>query len=245
MDDISNKNTKIMYPKFREISGYHFLYQKYYDTTPQNIPIDKENSITQDRYQEMLHRVITYTKTHNKLPLYVTINPTNPCYRSPRFLNGSDIKQSTNYFCACKISQQILYELYNIRVPETELAKLSHTTKEHGTSHQGIIDAITTEAEKHGHRVKIEFKYLKDTSWKEIGEQIANPDIGIFIHNLYKNRWGHYEYIIGVCLDTNTIIVANSLEGTIETRPIHTMTEYIQGISQPSIGIVTKKKRQD
>ena len=241
MNDISNKNTKIMYPKFREMSGYHFLFQKYYDTIPQTIPLDKKNSITQDRYQEMLHRVITYTKTHNNTPpLYVTINPTNPCYRSPRFLTGRDIKQSTNYFCACKISQQILYELYGIQIPETELAKLSHTTPKAGTSHQGIIDAITKEAEKHGHRVKIEYKYFKDTNWKQIGEQVANPHIGIFIHNLYKNRWGHYEYIIGVCLNTKTIIVANSLQGIIETRPMHTMEQYIKGIKQPSIGIVTQ-----
>jgi hypothetical protein len=243
MTDISNKNTKIMYPKFREMSGYHFLFQKYYNHPAKNIPVDSKNSITQDRYQEMLHRVIQYTKTHNNTPpLYVTINPTNPCYRSPRFLTGNEIKQSTNYFCACKISQQILYELYNIRVPETELAKLSHTTKEYGTSHQGIIDAIKTESTKHGHQVKIEFQYLKDTTWKQIAEQVANPKIGIFIHNLYKNRWGHYEYIIAICTDTKTILVANSLTGQIEHRPMNTMLEYMKGISQPSIGIVTKIK---
>ena len=65
MNDISNKNTKISYLTFREISGYNFLFQKYYDTISQNIPIDKQNSITQDRYQEMLNRIITYTKTHH------------------------------------------------------------------------------------------------------------------------------------------------------------------------------------
>lgn len=209
-----------MYPKFKEMSGYNFLFQKYYDHPAQTIPVNKENSITQDRYQEMLHGVITYTKTHNNTPpLYVTINPTNPCYRSPRFLTGENIKQNTNYFCACKISQQILYELYGIQVPETELAKASHTTPEAGTTHQGIIDAITKEAEKHGHQVKIEYKYFKDNNWKQNGEQVANPDIGIFIHELYKNRWGHYEYIIGICTDNHTIIIANSLTGTIETRP--------------------------
>jgi hypothetical protein len=241
MNDISNKNTKIMYPKFREMSGYHFLFQKYYNHTAQNIPIDSKNSITQDRYQEMLHRVTTYTRSHNNTPpLYVTINPTNPCYRSPRFLTGQDIKQSTNYFCACKISQQILYELYGIYVPETELAQLSHTTQEYGTSHTGIQDAITKETTKHGHQVKIQFEYLKNITWKQIGEMIANPNIGIFIHSLYKNRWGHYEYIIGICTHNNTIIVANSLTGEIEHRPIKTMKEYIKGISQPSIGIVTK-----
>jgi hypothetical protein len=71
---------------------------------------------------------------------------------------------------------------------------------------------------------------------------VANPDIGIFIHNLYKKKWGHYEYIIGLCTDTHTINVANSLTGDIEHRPIKTMLEYMKGISQPSIGIVTKIK---
>jgi hypothetical protein len=243
MNDISNKNTKIMYPKFREMSGYHFLFQKYYGHPAKTIPVDKENSITQDRYQEMLHRVIQYTRTHDSTPpLYVTINPTNPCYRSPRFLTGRDIKQSTNYFCACKISQQILYEIFGIRVSEKELATLSHTTKEYGTSHQGIIDAITKEAQKHGHQVKIRFEYLKNTNWTKIGEMVASPDIGVFLHDLYKNKWGHYEYIIGVCTDTNSIIVANSLSGELENRPQKTMEQYMKGISQPSVGIVTKIK---
>jgi hypothetical protein len=164
MSDISNKNTKIMYPKWREISGYNYLYQKYYNKTPDRIPVNSQNYITRDRFNEMLHRTIQYVKEHRNLPAYITINPTHPSYRSPRFLTGDDIKQSTNYFCACKISQQILYELYNIRVPETELAKHAHTTKEYGTSHSGIIQAITQEAAKHGHQVKIEFQYLKDTN---------------------------------------------------------------------------------
>lgn len=231
-----------MYPQFRKMSGYHYLYLKYYGHISKTIPVNNENYITQDRYQEMLHRVITYTRNHNNTPpLYVTINPTNPCFRSPRFLTGKDIKQSTNYFCACKISQQILYELYNIRVPETELALIEQTTS-HGTSHNGIIQGIKTEATKHHHQVKVEFKNFKTLDWTRIGEMVANPNIGIFIHNLYKNRWGHYEYIISICNNKKTIIIANSLTGTIETRPQKTMEQYIQGIKQPSIGIVTKIK---
>jgi len=81
MNDISNKNTKIMYSKFREMSGYHFLFQKYYDTIPQTIPIDKENSITQDRYQEMLHRVITYIITQHHYMLQST--PPTPAIEAP------------------------------------------------------------------------------------------------------------------------------------------------------------------
>jgi hypothetical protein len=159
---------------------------------------------------------------------------------SPRFLTGHDIKQSTPYFCACKISQQILYELYNIKVPESEIAKHSDTTPTSGTSHTGIIKAIKYEATQHQGEVTVEFKNFKTLGWTRIGEMVTNPHIGIFIHNLYHNRWGHYEYITGICNDKKTIIVANSLTGTIETRPQKTMEQYIQGISQPSIGIVTK-----
>ncbi|MGB9979359.1 peptidoglycan-binding domain-containing protein [Methanobacterium sp.] len=168
----------------------------------------------------------------------ITASTKDPCYKSPRFLNDKDLKQDTNYFCACNVSQQVLFELFGIRVPESELAREEGTTTD-GTGHDGIKAGIIKEAKDHGHKVSVEFVNWSSKSLDEIGEMIADPNTGIFVHDKYKETWGHYEYLTGLCKDKSTVIVANSLSGGyMETRPISTLVKWINMINQPSLGIV-------
>lgn len=188
------------------------------------------------------------------LPKYVTLEnrfqnstPTNPtapdndgCYRSKRYLKDANIKQDTNYWCACNIFQQIMYELYGLTISESVIASAMGTTTD-GTAHTGIINGGKAIAKQYGHTVSIEFVNYSSLTEKQIGELIANPDVGLFFHDLYKNKWGHYEYIIGLCPSSGVYTVANSLSGGyIEQRSRATMQSYINGISQPSVGIVRK-----
>jgi hypothetical protein len=198
-----------------------------------------------------LSRVLAFYKENNYLPNYVilenrfkTTNPTAPdndgCYRSKRYLKDANIKQDTNYWCACNIFQQIMYELYGLTISESVIAQAMGTTTD-GTAHNGIISGGKAIAQRYGHTVSIEFVNYSSLTEKQIGELIANPDVGLFFHDLYKNQWGHYEYIIGLCPSTGTYTVANSLSGGyIEQRNRETMKSYINGISQPSVGIVRK-----
>jgi hypothetical protein len=196
-------------------------------------------------------RVLAYYHENGTLPNYVTLynmfkqaNPTDPdndgCYRSKRYLKDANIKQDTNYWCACNIFQQIMYELYGLTISESIIAQAMGTTTD-GTAHTGIINGGKRIAQRYGHNVSIEFVNYSSLTEKQIGELIANPDVGLFFHDLYKNQWGHYEYIIGLCPNTGTYTVANSLSGGyIEQRSQATMQSYINGISQPSVGIVRK-----
>lgn len=200
---------------------------------------------------DAIQRVQKYRKTkgtnppkvwiHDKQPM-ITPTPTvnTDCYQSKRYLTDANIKQDTNYFCACNIFQQIMYELYGIVIKESDIAAAMGTTT-NGTSHQQIINGGKSIAQRYGHSISIEFKNYSDVSEKQLGEMIADPNIGIFIHDLYKLTWGHYEYLIGLCTSTGVYTVANSLSGGyIEKRSRATLKSYINGISQPSVGIVRK-----
>jgi len=133
-----------------------------------------------------------------------------------------------------------MYELYGIVIKESDIASAMGTTT-NGTSHQQIINGGKAIAQKYGHSVSIEFKNYSDLTEKQLGELIADPNVGVFIHDLYKLTWGHYEYLIGLCISTGIYTVANSLSGGyIEKRSRAAMKSYISGISQPSVGIVRK-----
>jgi len=198
---------------------------------------------------DAIGRVQKYRKNNSKNPPKVwiydgTSTPTpsqsTDCYNSQRYLTDSNIKQDTNYFCACNVFQQIMYELYGIVIKESDIASAMGTTT-NGTSHQQIINGGKAIAQKYGHSVSIEFKNYSDLTEKQLGELIADPNVGVFIHDLYKLTWGHYEYLIGLCISTGIYTVANSLSGGyIEKRSRAAMKSYISGISQPSVGIVRK-----
>lgn len=198
---------------------------------------------------DALLRYGRYVHVNKQIPpkIWISPEPATPptptstdCYQSKRYLTDVNLKQDTNYFCACNIFQQIMYELYGILIKESDIAKAMGTTT-NGTDHNGIINGGKAIAKQYGHSVSIEFKNYSSMTEKEIGELIADPNVGIFIHDLYKLTWGHYEYLIGLCLSTGIYTIANSLSGGyIEQRSRETLKSYINGISQPSVGIVRK-----
>ncbi|MCE7699932.1 MAG: peptidoglycan-binding protein [Methanobacterium paludis] len=176
--------------------------------------------------------------TSTKTTTTTTVKATDGCMRSPRFISDADIKQDTNYFCACNTVQQVLYELLGIKFKESEIAVIGGTTTS-GTDHNGIIKDIKTELAKYGKSANVYFKNMSEIGWQKVGELAQSPTKAVFFHDLYKNKWGHYEYVIGVCMSNKKVIIANSLSGGyIENRDFSVMQQYINGISQPSVGIV-------
>lgn len=201
---------------------------------------------TKANLKDAINRVQKYRKDKGQNPPKVWIYDTTPsptptdCYKSQRYLTDVNLKQDTNYFCACNIFQQIMYELYGLIINELDIAKAMGTTT-NGTDHNRIINGGKAIAKQYGHSVSIEFVNYSSMTEKQIGELISDPNVGIFVHDLYKLTWGHYEYLIGLCLSTGVYTVANSLSGGyIEQRSRETLKSYINGISQPSVGIVRK-----
>lgn len=134
------------------------------------------------------------------------------CYNSPRFLEDSNMFQNDDTWCGLNVIQQIFKELFNILVLESDLYKYGYTGSG-GTAPADLKKIIIAHAKKLGHEVTIEVNSLESLTWKGVGERVANPDIGVFFHENYKQTWGHYDYCVSVC--PINIYMANSLEGKV------------------------------
>lgn len=209
------------------------------------------------KYQDLLTRCNAWRNTHNGAnPNFLYIlkktnsnSTTRPdavgddlkpngdgWYLSPRYKsNSSAIKQETLYWCACNMLQQLIYELTGKWISESYIAKLAGTTTS-GTGHDGINSALKKIASNLGVTWTINWTYFSDLGYDQLGKLIKEPKIGTGQHSVYKLKWGHYEYIIGVNPSTNKVLVANSLSGGwLEYRTFATNTKYINANSQKSI----------
>jgi hypothetical protein len=184
----------------------------------------KGEYVTRIRFKDMLTRELAYRKAQlalgnyepgtkqGKRPAYVWIIKPKPVpvpqsgiYQSPRFVHN--LKQGTHYWCAPFMEEQLIYELYDIRIAQSEMARESGTGTA-GTGHAGVINGITMEVKQLKHKVSCVFKNFSDTGWTKLGEMVTDPVIGIGIHCLYRNKWGHY--MVPVYLNLNTKIVGFS-----------------------------------
>jgi hypothetical protein len=189
---------------------------------PTSVLVDGEK-ISQADYTDAIKRVQAYIESNGKpktvrMGTAVTSTSVTPpkiqvqtgVYVSPKWKHNMD--QDTKYYCAPFVDAQILYELYGIDVAEKYLAEQAGTTTS-GTGHPGIISAVTIGAAKYGHSVQASFQNFSDTGWKLLGEMVADPNIGIGLHVLYRNHigWGHYMYPVLIDLNKKIITCIDSL----------------------------------
>ena len=119
-------------------------------------------------------------------------------------------------------------------------------TTTNGTGHSGLETAIATIARKEKVNLKVSWKNLSDLGssqkarFKAFGELMTKKDTSVFLHLLYRNKYGHYELIKTVNTDNSKVLVPNSLGnkcsspaycGYMETRTYSTEASYIAGIS--------------
>lgn len=168
--------------------------------------------------------------------------------------NGCNKKgQCTSYYCACcSIRQQMSKQDIDDFLQGT-IAGYAGTTSA-GTSHNGIETALATIARRKGIKIKVEWKNFSDLGntvrerFKALGELLKQQNIGIILHTLYKNLYGHYETVQEVNMNNNTCTVLNSLGskcggatfcGYTEVRSFTELARNLAGISQKSICIIT------
>ena len=135
---------------------------------------------------------------------------------------------------------------------ELNIASMAGTTSS-GTSHQGLETALAKIASSYNIKINVTWKNFSDLGksrferWTALGKLIEQQNIGVIVHNLYRNRYGHYEVIKQINTNNNTCIVLNSLGnkctstaycGYLETRSFSTFESYMSGISQKSICII-------
>lgn len=213
----------------------------------------------------MMARIIVWYYDHNNsLPNYANANSSyftgaQSVAQSGNQLNAyltsqgcSGMGQCTSYYCACNALQQCFYRLTGVKVNESTLASVMGTTTA-GTGHAGINTGVSWFNKKYGTDIKITWKNFSDLGsndsarWQEL-QNLINKG-AVFVHLLYRNKWGHYEVPKSIGGGVN-ISILNSLGnscgsgtycGYIETRSKSAQKSYINGVSQKSIAILTKR----
>lgn len=215
---------------------------------------DGKTKIDKATYIDMCKRFSKYEVDNGRSPSIVYLKAPNSSSSSssstselkPYLTNSgcSGMGQCTGYYCACNSLQQAFYRLTGILVAESTIASWAGTTS-NGTSHSGIDTAVAKFNNKYNKNLKIQWKNFSDLGWSKIQEYINQG--AVFAHLLYRNQWGHYEPIKSVNSDNLSIL--NSLGeycnypaycGYIETRSKSTQIQYMNGISQKSICIITR-----
>lgn len=225
-----------------------------YVTSKSGVKYDKAT------YVDMAKRVALWEVTYKTRPKVVYLkgnatstNNTAPSSSLKPYLTTTGcagMGQCTSSSCACNSLQQDLYRLTGIQVPESTLASVMGTTSS-GTSHQGIETGVAWFNKKYNQNIKITWKNFSDLGstdaarWNKLKEYMDKG--AVFIHLLYRNKWGHYE--VPKAVNGSNLTILNSLGnrchspaycGYIETRSKANQIAYMKGISQKSIAILTK-----
>lgn len=173
----------------------------------------------------------------------------NPYISSPyNKKSGCDaMGQNTNYYCGVSALQKVLYK-FGIHVSQKQLASVAGTTKK-GTDHQGLRTAVAWVSKHYGVKLTVKEYNFSELGFEKIAKMICKSNVDIIWHLLYRNKYGHYEKVKAIDLKKGTVDVINSLGnkcsnncfcGYIETRSFATQKQYINGISQKSIIVITK-----
>ena len=215
----------------------------------------------------MLARIVNFLYTNGKLPSSAVVNSNyfststtttkkaTTTTKTPKLYSYltsegcSGMGQCTGYYCGPNSLQQMFYRLTGIKVAESTIAAVAGTTTD-GTDHEGLNTAVSWFNKKYNKKIKITWKNFSDLGssnserWTALKKYIKNG--AVFVHLLYRNQWGHYEVILEVRDDDLRIL--NSLGdycsypaycGYIESRDKSEQIDYINGISQKSIAILT------
>lgn len=183
---------------------------------------------------------------------------TNP-YSSTPHPTGSGCNgmgQNNAYCCGPSAIHKIIYKFGIHDISQSQIAAWAGTTSG-GTSHQGLETAIAKINQVKGTKLSIKWYNKSELTWEKIGQIICQPNKGVFCHLLYKNggtcsgsgNFGHYEALVKVNTSTQYVKVINSLGskcnngcycGYYQDRTMSCQEQFMRGISQKSIAVITK-----
>lgn len=174
-------------------------------------------------------------------------------YNKPKAKYGRSTKQgcdnrgqNNGHNCGPHMVQEIIRNLTGKVIPQKTLAAVMGTTTS-GTDHQGINTGFAWFNKKYGYNLKVEWKNFSDLGWKGIKKILESDNQDCGLHELYRDKWGHYTNYDKVY--DNTVDVHNSLGdscshgcycGYTENRSKTDARRYLAGISQKSVLVVTK-----
>ena len=178
-----------------------------------------------------------------------TAKPIATCQNKVNLNKGCDaMGQNTSYFCGVCALQKCLYK-FGINETQNALAKVCGTTTK-GTSHNGLKTGIAWASKKHKVNLTVKEAYFSDYTLKQLKDIICNKNTAVICHDLYRLKYGHYEFIKSIDVDKKEFEIVNSLGskcplgcycGYIEKRSYATQKQYCNGVSQKSLIIIEKR----
>lgn len=203
-------------------------------------------------------KIVVFYGSKKTMPNYVTINSsalttstTTSSTKKSKYGHATkqgcdNMGQNTGYYCGCHSLQEVFRNLTGKVVPQSTIAKWAGTTTS-GTGHPGLESAVAMFNKTYGFKLTVQWKNLSDVGWSGVKKIINSSNQDLIIHNLYRNKWGHYEVVNSI--SGSTVKVQNSLGdqgcgscycGYVESRSTGTYQSYINGISQKSLMIITR-----
>lgn len=205
--------------------------------------------------------VFKNTSSSNKTSSKTTTTSTsdsNIFISSPHYTEQgcNKLGQCTPYYCAPHSIHQGLKKFGITQFSESQLASWCGTTTS-GTSHNGIHTCIAKVAQKTGKKLTVkEYNFSELGSWKKVGQLMSKSNVFVIFHLWYSgagsyvddDACGHYEMLQKINLNTNYCKALNSLGsrcggstycGHLQDRKLSVQRQYMNGISQKSIIVVT------
>ena len=217
--------------------------------------IKSEKKVNIDLFSYCMAKVLVYYKNNGALPCtckfdYHSIIPSEkPSLKKYGHAtqSGCDNRgQNNGVYCAPHSMQEVIRNLTGKVIPQSTLASWAGTTSG-GTGHYGIETAIAKAAKQLGVNLNVRWYHFSELGWDGLNKILNSNNQDCIIHNLYRNSDGHYEVINSISGDT--VKVQNSLGGRcsggcycgyVENRSTSTFRQYINGISQKSVCVITR-----
>ena len=159
--------------------------------------------------------------------------------------------QNNSVNCGPHSIQECIRNLTGKVITQKQLASWAGTGSG-GTDHAGLNTAVAMAAKQLGVNLSVEWKNFSELGWSGVKKIVNSDNQDCVVHNLYRRNgekgYGHYEVVNSV--PDGYVKVQNSLGdkcssgcycGYVETRSQSTFTYYINGISQKSVMIITRK----
>ena len=217
----------------------------------------ENHKIKVNLYEYMFAKIVNYYVTNKELPSKVSIDindfvkpvpkPVVKKYGRSRETGCDNRGQNNGYYCGPHMVQEIIRNLTGKVISQSTLASVIGTTSD-GSGHYGIDTAFAWFNRNYDYNLQVQWKNFSDLGWSGINEILESNNKDMGAHELYRNRYGHYTNFDDIY--GSTIDVHNSLGsycnygcycGYTENRSKGEAEDYLGGISQKSILIVTRK----
>ena len=154
--------------------------------------------------------------------------------------------QNNSLNCGPHSMQEVIRNLTGKVIKQSTLAAWAGTGSG-GTDHHGLETAIAKAAKQLGVKFTVKWYNFSDLGWNGIDKIIKSNNQDCIIHNCYRLKWGHYEVVNSI--SGSNVKVQNSLGnpgcgscycGYVEDRSATEFRNYINGISQKSVMVITR-----